>query len=463
MKYIKIIAVLFLFGSCANVGTLGGGAVDEQAPILVKTNLKRDGFTDKDIVLEFDEYISLNNAEKNISLIPKHSTFKISSQNRKVTIKLDSALKKNTCYNLIINGAIVDNNAGNNYKLNSIFSVNALQDSSFIKIKIPNIKEFKNIKASVNNNIGSDSFRAFNTAYTLAVETDEIVFRGIKDSEYNLWLYTDNNNDNIPDVCEPINFIKNLRSDSIYNVNLIEWHKPFLIKNVYIDKGQQSLKLTYNRNENTSEIKTQFKLDSSDIIIITPEYSIIKNKNRYSDLIKDTTLKFNQNLELKDWITSTVKIIKVKNNYIIEYKLPYDPKNYRENSHLSVIRKTLNIKPDTLIINYDNNAIRDTLDLGGKNIIEEQKLSHLNIFFIDTTDRFYDMKIFKDGKLLSKKYSLNSLDEYYEPGVYKLEIYRHNYEEIFSPYKMNKNASPIYEKVLYLKASWEEKLVIKIE
>ena len=71
--------------------------------------------------------------------------------------------------------------------------------------------------------------------------------------------------------------------------------------------------------------------------------------------------------------------------------------------------------------------------------------------------------IFKDGKLLSKKYSLNSLDEYYEPGVYKLEIYRHNYEEIFSPYKMNKNASPIYEKVLYLKASWEEKLVIKIE
>ena len=217
MKYIKIIAVLFLFSSCANVGTLGGGAVDEQVPILVKTNLKRDGFTDKDIVLEFDEYISLSNAEKNISLIPKHSTFKISSQNRKVTIKLDSALKKNTCYNLIISGAIVDNNAGNNYKLNTIFSVNELQDSSFIKIKIPNIKEFKNIKASVNNNIGSDSFRAFNTAYTLAVETDEIVFRGIKDSVYNLWLYTDNNNDNIPDVCEPINFIKNHLIILIFN------------------------------------------------------------------------------------------------------------------------------------------------------------------------------------------------------------------------------------------------------
>ena len=174
-------------------------------------------------------------------------------------------------------------------------------------------------------------------------------------------------------------------------------------------------------------------------------------------------LKFNQKLELKNWIISTIKIIKVKNKYILEYKLPYDPKNYRENSYLNLIRKTLNTKPDTLIINYNNNAIRDTLNLSGKNIIEEQKLSHLNIIFIDTTIHFYDMKIFKDGKLLSIKYNLNSLDEYYEAGVYNIEIYKHNYESEFNPFKMNKNTSPIYEKVLYLKASWEEKLVIKIE
>lgn len=450
-------------GSCANVGTLGGGPVDERVPILVKTNLKRDGFKDRVIVLEFDEYISLNDAEKNISLVPKHSSLKISSQSRKVTIKLDSALKENTSYNIIINGAIVDNNAGNGYKLNTIFSVNGLQDSSFIKIQIPNIKEYKNIKASVNNNIGSDSFRVFNTDYTLAVETDEIVFRGIKDSAYNLWVYTDNNNDNKPDVYEPVNFIANLRSDSIYNINLIEWYKPFLIKDVYIDKDQQSLKITYNKNENISEIRTRLEIDSSDIIIITPEFSIIKNDKKYGGLVKDTTLKFGQKLELKNWIISTVKIIKVKNNYILEYKLPYDSKNYSENNHLNVIRKTLNIKPDTLIINYNNNAIRDTLNLSGKNIIEEQKLSHLNIIFIDTTNHFYDMKIFKDGKLLSIKYNLNSLDEYYEAGVYKIEIYKHNYKSEFNPFKMNKNISPIYEKVLYLKASWEEKLVIKIE
>jgi hypothetical protein len=236
-----------------------------------------------------------------------------------------------------------------------------------------------------------------------------------------------------------------------------------LIKDVYIDKGQQSLKITYNKNENISEIKTQLKIDSSDIIIITPEYSIVKNNIIYSGLVKDTTLKFNQKLELKNWIISTVKIIKVKNKYILEYKLPYDPKNYRENSYLNLIRKTLNTKPDTLIINYNNNAIRDTLNLSGKNIIEEQKLSHLNIIFIDTTNHFYDMKIFKDGKLLSIKYNLNSLDEYYEAGVYNIEIYKHNYESEFNPFKMNKNTSPIYEKVLYLKASWEEKLVIKIE
>ena len=75
------------------------------------------------------------------------------------------------------------------------------------------------------------------------------------------------------------------------------------------------MKITYNKNENISEIRTRLEIDSSDIIIIAPEFSIIKNDKKYGGLVKDTTLKFSQKLELKNWIISTVKIIKVKNNY----------------------------------------------------------------------------------------------------------------------------------------------------
>ena len=52
------------------------------------------------------------------------------------------------------------------------------------------------------------------------------------------------------------------------------------------------------------------------------------------------------------------------------------------------------------------------------------------------------------------------------PGNFPVEMLTfrgYNYENEFNPFKMIKNTIPIYEKVLYLKASWEEKLVIKIE
>lgn len=36
MKYFNIILILILFYSCANVGTLGGGPIDDKPPILLK-------------------------------------------------------------------------------------------------------------------------------------------------------------------------------------------------------------------------------------------------------------------------------------------------------------------------------------------------------------------------------------------------------------------------------------------
>jgi hypothetical protein len=463
MRYIKIITILLLLSSCANVGNLGGGPIDDKAPILLKTNLTQDNFKDGEIILEFDEYISLNNAEKNIYLLPKHTGIKISSQNKKVKIKLDSSLRENITYNLFINGGIVDNNASNGYIQNTIFSVNKLQDSNNIRIGIPNIKEFKNIKASINNNSGRDSFKSFNTDYTIAVQSDQIIFKGIKDSVYNLWLYTDNNNDNKPDLYEAINFKECIRKDSSYILELINWKKPFSIKNTYLDKITKSLKITYDKNDNLTEISKLLKIDTSDIVLVTSEYSIIKNSYKYGDLIKDSTLEFNENIEIKNWIASSLKITKNQNHYNIEYKLPFDSRNFKENSHLNVIRRTLYTKPDTLIIRNKNTAIQDTIDLKSKSIIEEQKLSHLSLTIKDTSIQFYDIKIFKEGKFIRTIYNLNNIEEFFEPGSYKLEIYKHNYENAFNPFNMIKNTIPIYEKVLYLKASWEEKLVIKIE
>ena len=110
MKYLSIISISLLLLSCANIGTLGGGPVDDKPPVLLKSNLTKLNFNSKTIVLEFDEFINVENVERNIIIVPKQSNYKVKSNNKKVLIELDSFPKNNITYNLIINGGILDNN-----------------------------------------------------------------------------------------------------------------------------------------------------------------------------------------------------------------------------------------------------------------------------------------------------------------------------------------------------------------
>ena len=463
MKYFNIIILLIFLSSCANVGTLGGGPMDEKPPVLLKSNLSRDNFTSKSIVLEFDEYVNLNNAEKNILIIPKPCNLKISSINKKVVIQLDSQLKNNITYNLIISGGIIDNNASNKFFYNYIFSANKLIDSSMIQINVSNIENNQSLKICINSNNGSDSFKSFNTEYMMSVTNEKIIYKGINKESVNLWLYTDKNNDNKPDLYEPINFIKNIKKDSSYNLSLINWKKPFKINKVINDENFQFIKIFYDKEENISSIVSQIKIDSNDLVLITPEFSIANNNNNTSRFLIDTSIKFNYKFDLKDYIIKSIEIVKTRNNYTVQYKLPFDYKKHQKNSHLNVHRRTLNIKPDTFIITDKNLSIQDTFNLKNINIIEDQKFSHLDLSIKSPTGNSFDIKITKNGKYFKTIFDTNLIDEYFEPNVYKIEIYKHNYENEFNPIFMIKNMQPIYEKTLYLKASWEEKLDIKVD
>ncbi len=463
MKYFNIIILLIFLSSCANVGTLGGGPMDEKPPVLLKSNLSRDNFTSKSIVLEFDEYVNLNNAEKNILIIPKPCNLKISSINKKVVIQLDSQLKNNITYNLIISGGIIDNNASNKFFYNYIFSANKLIDSSMIQINVSNIENNQSLKVCINTNNGSDSFKSFNTEYTMSVTNEKIIYKGINKESVNVWLYTDKNNDNKPDLYEPINFIKNIKKDSSYNLSLINWKKPFKINKVINDENFQFIKIFYDKEENISSIVSQIKIDSNDLVLITPEFSIAKNNNNTSRFLIDTSIKFNYKFDLKDYIIKSIEIVKTRNNYTVQYKLPFDYKKHQKNNHLNVHRRTLNIKPDTFIITDKNLSIQDTFNLKNINIIEDQKFSHLDLSIKSPTGNSFDIKITKNGKYFKTVFDTNLIDEYFEPNVYKIEIYKHNYENEFNPIFMIKNMQPIYEKTLYLKASWEEKLDIKVD
>jgi len=462
MKVLAITAFTLLLNSCANIGTLGGGPIDDKSPILIKSNLTKYNFKDKDITLEFDEFITLSNAEKNIQILPKYFKYKATSTGKKLSIHLDSLPKDGITYNLIITGGVVDNNAGNKFNFNTIYSSNKNIDTSVIKINISNIDEFKNIKACLNTNNGKDSFKLFKTDYMLSVDTKDIMYRGISDSSLNLWLYTDKNNDNKPDFYQPINFVKGIKRDSIYNISLENWKKPFKLNKIIRDDSSKFLKIYYDKEENFGEVLKNIKIDYKNYILITPEYIITKNNINYSKYLLDSSTKFNFRAECKNYILNSLQIIKFRNYYTIQYKVPYDSLNYQKNHHLNVIRRIITNKPDTLIVSDFKHGLMDTFDLKNKVVLEEQKLSHLSLVINDTAQDTYDVKIIKNGEYLKTIYNTDSFDEYFEANVYKIEIYKHNYELGLNPFKMEKKIKPIYENVLYLKASWEEKIVLKI-
>lgn len=108
-------------------------------------------------------------------------------------------------------------------------------------------------------------------------------------------------------------------------------------------------------------------------------------------------------------------------------------------------------------------SLQDTFNIKNINIIEEQKFSHLVLTIKSESDNSFDIKITKNGLYFKSIYDTNLIDEYFDPNVYKVEIYKHNYENVFNPIYMIKNMLPIYEKTLYLKASWEEILDVKVD
>lgn len=164
----------------------------------------------------------------------------------------------------------------------------------------------------------------------MPVETEKIIYRGINNPSINLWLYTDKNNDNKPDLYEPINFIKNINKDSTYNISLINWKKPFKVNKVINDETFSYIKLYYDKEENISEIISKINIESSKLILITSEYAIAKKDNNSLEFTIDTSVKFNYKDDLKNYILKSIQILKIRNNYIVQYKLPYDIKNYEK-------------------------------------------------------------------------------------------------------------------------------------
>ncbi len=134
------VVLVFLTVQCARRGTPTGGPVDEEPPVLLKAdpaNYTRN-FKGNEIVLDFDEFVKLNDIDKQLVISPPQKYKPIikpqGTASRSVEITLMDTLAENTTYSINFGQSIVDNNEGNPFPFYTfVFSTGEVLDSLEIK------------------------------------------------------------------------------------------------------------------------------------------------------------------------------------------------------------------------------------------------------------------------------------------------------------------------------------------
>jgi hypothetical protein len=133
-KYLFNIYIIILLVSCAKQSTPMGGPKDEDPPKLLSISPENESLNikPKTIELEFDEYIKVENPNKQIIITPriKKEEMEVTAVKNKVILKLNQELEDSTTYVFNFQKTIKDiteNNVPDNLKL--VFSTGPTIDS----------------------------------------------------------------------------------------------------------------------------------------------------------------------------------------------------------------------------------------------------------------------------------------------------------------------------------------------
>ena len=136
IKIISLYSLLLLTVACAIQVPPDGGPKDETPPELLSSEPENysTNFHAKEIVLNFDEYITLNEIGKQLIISPPlKKTPEILVKKKSIIVKIEDTLLANTTYTMNFGQGIMDNNEGN--KLDNfqyVFSTGSQLDSLFI-------------------------------------------------------------------------------------------------------------------------------------------------------------------------------------------------------------------------------------------------------------------------------------------------------------------------------------------
>lgn len=242
--------------SCARRGRPSGGEKDKDAPIMIIANpdYGTTNFDSEKIRINFDEYIKLNNLNKELVISPPMKNEPIitpvGTASKFINIKILDTLKENTTYTFNFGNSIEDNNEGNALEqFKYVFSTGSYIDSLKVSGKIAdafNKKPDENISILLYEVTDSytDSIIYKERPSYVANALDSIGYEitNLKKGKYLLIGLKDFNNNKMYDPkLDKIGYYNNfitLPTDSTYNIKLFKEEIPYkLFRPSEVNKG----------------------------------------------------------------------------------------------------------------------------------------------------------------------------------------------------------------------------------
>lgn len=396
---------------CAQIGMPTGGPRDSLPPVLLKANPPNGTihFTGNRIVFTFDEYVHLQDLQRNLLVAPTPTIIpNINFKLKTVSIKIRDTLQPNTTYSFQLGNAIQDINENNPVRgFTYVFSTGDYIDSLKFNgnvILAETGKPDSTLLAFLYKNLDDSAVYKEKPRYVARLDSSgNFQFKNLAEGDYHLYALKDESGQKMYNNPSQLFAF----ADSVIHVSTITTSVELF---AYAEEKEEKKPIpsgTINKKNAEKVLKYSTSLvgKAQDLLSPVTINFIVPLKNFDSAKIKLTDTSYNPVSSASISIDTTFKQVTVKNNWIEEtqYKLIID-KDFAMDTLGDKLKKT-----DTISFKTKKNSEYGSIKLNFKNL---EKIAHPVLQFVQSN------KVVNSYKMESPVWSL----KLFNPGEYELRI-----------------------------------------
>ncbi len=225
-----VLITLLIVSSCADIVPLTGGERDTIAPKPTDSKpVSGETYANpKQIKIVFDEYISLQDPATTITMSPEVGPLKAQMDKKTLVVSWEQTLAPETTYILNLNGAVRDLNEGNDSIFQVVFSTGQFIDSLTHKGNITSAYSGEFIQNATVCLFAKDSIPYVNkpTYFTRSDKGGNYEFNYLKQQDYTLFAFQDQNKNQTIDPTENIAFQENKIDPTDSTLSKLRLFKP---------------------------------------------------------------------------------------------------------------------------------------------------------------------------------------------------------------------------------------------